>query len=137
MICIKNEMCHCVRSLLIVCLVGVTHQMATRYTTTYITQHTDRVFERDTTASFLPRLNASNASRSFHLAVPGVLEIQLTCHHHRDPLYTIFDLYRGVNIGIVPNDNKHKRLARLLQQQILDPTCDIDSDVSMGDAAKT
>ncbi len=81
-------------------------------------------------------MNASSASKSLRQAVPGVLEFQFTCHHSY-PLYTIFDLFTGVNLGIVPHDNKHKRLARLLQRQILDPTCDIDTDVSMGDAAKT
>ncbi len=68
--------------------------------------------------------------------MPGVLEFQFTCHHLY-PLYTIFDLFKGVNLGIFPCDNKHKKLARLLQRQILDPTCDIDTDVGIGDAAKT
>ncbi len=104
--------------------------------TEYFSRHSTRVSVRDTTACFLPRLNASNASKSLHQAVPGVLEFQLTCEHLY-PLYTIVDLFTGVDLSIVTRDNKHKKLARLLQRQILDPTCDIDTDVSMGDAAKT
>ncbi len=63
--------------------------MATSNITAYLSEHTNCVFERDTTASFLPLFNSSNASKSLHLPVQG------------------------------------------------DRTCVIDSDVSMGEAAKT
>ncbi len=47
------------------------------------------------------------------------------------------DLLRGVELGVVDNNNEHKKLVRLLRQRIPDQTCVIDSDVSMGEAAKT
>ncbi len=51
-------------------------------------------------------------------------------------LYNI-DLFTGVTLVVVDNDNEHEKLARLLRQRIRDRTCVIDIDVSMGEAAKT
>ncbi len=122
---------------------GVNHQMATSNITAYLSEHTDRLFVRDSTAgflhttvSFLPLLNASNASRSLYLPVQGVLVGEMTCFH-LNAHYTIFDLLRGIRLGVVDDDNEHKELVRLLRQRIRDQTCVIDSDVSMGEAAKT
>ncbi len=110
--------------------------MATSNITAYLSEHTNCVFERDTTARFLPLFNSSNTSKSLHLPVGGVLLVEMTCFHS-NAHYTIFDLLRGVRLGVVDNDNEHKKLVRLLRQRIRDRTCVIDSDVSMGEAAKT